>query len=334
MRAHKEILINLARNMQSFGYTEEEIFRLAEFNLDEVVDEQDMVDAEYGIRFWKAIIKASNYPLLGLSFGKNISFSALSWIAGLTQSASNLKEAWDSFCSFSLLMGDMFYYELKEEKELVKINYYPNKEWLLISEETAWQACDHAMSLTMSLTAFLSGRTIPLAQASFSRVINKKYQADYERVFGKYKDAAEFNQLVFYKSDSELPVITSNKVIYEHMLSFCEERLKEIVGVEKYSDKVKAILMNKNSFYLPKLEEVAAMLHLSARTLQRKLKEENILYHSLVEEHQIAQAKNLLKQKQLQLKEVAYLLGYSNTESFHRSFKRNTGLSPGAFKRQ
>jgi PAS domain S-box-containing protein len=41
-----------------------------------------------------------------------------------------------------------------------------------------------------------------------------------------------------------------------------------------------------------------------------------------------------IKHKEIQLKEIAYLLGYSNTESFHRSFKRNTGLSPGVFKQQ
>lgn len=334
MHAHKEILLNLSRNMNAFGYSETEILKEAGFSVEQVVDSNEMVDARYGIILWDTIIKSSGYPLVGLSFGKNISFSALSWISGLAQSANTLKDFWKSFCDFSLLMGDMFFYTLKEESDTFVINYCPNEAWLLKSPETAAQACDHAMSLTITLSEFLCGKNISVDEANFKHQIKKENLLEYEKVFTQVKHSQEANCLIFSKHIGEYPIIGSNELVYKHMLDFCEQKLLELTHLEKYSDKVRSILAKKNSFYLPKLNEVAAMLHVSPRTLQRKLKEENILYHALVEEFQIGQAKHLLMQKQIQLKEIAYLLGYSNTESFHRSFKRNTGLSPGAFKQQ
>lgn len=334
MHAHKEILVNLAKNMNAFGYSEADIWKEVGVNIDQILDSNEMADARYGIALWEAIIRSSGYPIVGLSFGKNISFSALSWISGLTQSANNLRDAWKSFCDFSLLMGDMFFYTLKEEGEKIVIYYHPNEEWIMKSPETAAQACDHAMSLTTTLSEFLTGKTISIEEANFQHSIGKEYLLAYEKVFNNVKQNQPYNSIVFSKSVGNLSVIGSNELVYKHMLDFCEQKLRQLTQIEKYADKVRSILAKKNSFYLPKLNEVAAMLHISPRTLQRKLKYENILYHSIVEEHQIEQAKHLLLQKQIQLKEIAYLLGYSNTESFHRSFKRNTGLSPGAFKQQ
>ncbi len=320
--------------MNPFGYSEADIWKEAGFNIDQIADSNEMVDARYGITLWESIIKCSSYPLVGLSFGKNISFSALSWISGLAQSANTLKDFWKSFCDFSLLMGDMFFYYLKEEGDRVIIYYQPNEEWEIKSPETAKQACEHAMSLTITLSEFLSGKKIVVEQTNFKYQIKDEHLVEYEKVFNNVKFSQENNSIVFSMEVGERILIGSNEIVYKHMLEFCEQKLEELKLVEKYSDKVRSILAKKNSFYLPKLNEVAAMLHLSPRTLQRKLKEEDVLYHAIVEEFQIAQAKHLLMQKQIQLKEIAYLLGYSNTESFHRSFKRNTGLSPGAFKQQ
>ncbi len=332
MQVHKEILLNLARNMQSFGRTEQEILSSAGISLREVVNEHDMVEGSYGIKLWKVILEETQYPLVGLSFGKNLNFSALSWISALTQSAKNLQEAWKSFCDFSLLMGDMYAYELKEEKERVSIIFKPHKEWLKESAITAQQASLHAMSMCMSLSAFLCGRTIALEECRLAFSVEQKYRENLTQVFKNVHVGCDENVLVFSQDTANIPVITSNESVYNYMLQFCEQKLKELNTALNYADKVKNILHQKNSFYLPKIDEVSAMLHLSARTLQRKLKEENVQYHQLVEEYQITQAKNLLKQKEIQVKEVAYLLGYANSESFNRAFKKNTGMSPKQYR--
>lgn len=72
---------------------------------------------------------------------------------------------------------------------------------------------------------------------------------------------------------------------------------------------------------------VAAKLHMSPRTLQRRLKEEGTSHEELLEGLRHTLAK-LYLDKHLGIAEVSYLLGYANPTAFHRAFKRWTGHSP------
>jgi AraC-like DNA-binding protein len=70
------------------------------------------------------------------------------------------------------------------------------------------------------------------------------------------------------------------------------------------------------------------MLNMSARTLQRKLKDEFISFQNIVEEVKLEQAKDLIARGDNTLKEIAYLVGYSSVQSFTRGFKNREGVSP------
>ena len=47
----------------------------------------------------------------------------------------------------------------------------------------------------------------------------------------------------------------------------------------------------------------------------------------------IEQAKNLLLQKKLSVKEIAVAVGYENEYYFIRKFKEQTGITPGKYKK-
>ena len=79
----------------------------------------------------------------------------------------------------------------------------------------------------------------------------------------------------------------------------------------------------------PTLEDVAAALHMGARTLQRRLADENISFQQLVDELRHELALDLVKDPRRPLGEIAFLLGYAELSPFLRAFKRWTGKSPG-----
>lgn len=78
----------------------------------------------------------------------------------------------------------------------------------------------------------------------------------------------------------------------------------------------------------PTLEVVASSLHISSRTLQRRLAERNIQFHGLLEATRLALAREYLGNPNLSLTEIALLLGYSEQSAFNRAFKRWTGQTP------
>jgi AraC-like DNA-binding protein len=82
----------------------------------------------------------------------------------------------------------------------------------------------------------------------------------------------------------------------------------------------------------PTLAPVARKVAMSARTLQRRLKERGVHFHELVDDTRRRFALNYLRNPDNALSEVAYLLGYSEVSAFNRAFRRWTGATPSSFR--
>lgn len=79
-------------------------------------------------------------------------------------------------------------------------------------------------------------------------------------------------------------------------------------------------------------EDVAAALHMSLRTMRRRLAEEGTSYRTLCVETYGVLAEELLATG-LTVEDVAYRMGYAGAPSFSNAFKQWRGVSPGRFAR-
>jgi AraC-like DNA-binding protein len=81
-------------------------------------------------------------------------------------------------------------------------------------------------------------------------------------------------------------------------------------------------------------DALAALLHVSARTLHRQLKEEGASLQQLKDEVRMERAKDLLLRTTRPVKQVAAAVGFRNEKSFARAFRAWVGSAPGAFRTQ
>jgi AraC-like DNA-binding protein len=72
---------------------------------------------------------------------------------------------------------------------------------------------------------------------------------------------------------------------------------------------------------------------MSPRTLQRRLAEAGVSYSGLVAATRLRMAKTWLTKSDLPISEIAATLGYNEASNFARAFRRETGLSPAAYRR-
>jgi AraC-like DNA-binding protein len=79
--------------------------------------------------------------------------------------------------------------------------------------------------------------------------------------------------------------------------------------------------------------EVARVLHMSARTLQRRLEEEQTRFTEVLDRARLDLARRLLADPALPLADVAFRLGFADLATFSRAFKRWTGKPPGQWRR-
>ena len=83
----------------------------------------------------------------------------------------------------------------------------------------------------------------------------------------------------------------------------------------------------------PSAERIAQALHLSLRSLQRHLADEGCRFDALLSECRENLALLHLRDPHCSLAEISHLLGFADTSSFNRAFKRLTGMSPTAYRR-
>jgi AraC-like DNA-binding protein len=81
------------------------------------------------------------------------------------------------------------------------------------------------------------------------------------------------------------------------------------------------------------LEDVAQHLAMAPRSLRRRLDEEQTSFRNLVEAERKQLAVQLLEGTDMKLDEMALQLGYSDTASFTRAFRRWFNRAPGEYRR-
>ena len=143
--------------------------------------------------------------------------------------------------------------------------------------------------------------------------------------------SAPDNVLYFSKESLEAHLLTANprlarindRAITEYLAQFDKEST---------AMRVRAKLIGLLSAGNVTQQEVADSLHMSLRTLQRKLSDENTSYKDLLDETRKQLANQYLRQACLSVSEVTYLLGFSEPSNFARAFKRWTGRTPSEFR--
>ena len=82
------------------------------------------------------------------------------------------------------------------------------------------------------------------------------------------------------------------------------------------------------------IDSIAEELSISRRTLQRRLSERNTHFLNEVQDIRSAIASRLLKNQQMGITEIAFLLGYADSSSFSTAFKSWHGISPKDYAQQ
>ncbi len=119
----------------------------------------------------------------------------------------------------------------------------------------------------------------------------------------------------------ELPFVTHNAALLAIVAPQLEAELTQQLAQKSFSEQAKAILKQLTGGQRPGIQDLARELHLSTRTLQRRLTEQGITFQRLLEEEARRElARHYLLHSSRELNETAYLLGYEDANSFFRAF--------------
>jgi len=199
--------------------------------------------------------------------------------------------------------------------------------WVLADEQEPALLVDVCFAWILTLGQRGTGQPLRPKRVEFQRPLT--HRELYEKHFRcpvKFKAAQ--NALVFSKSDMDLPFVTYNADLLGTVAPQLEAELSEQLAQKTFSEQAKGILKQLLAGQRPGIDDLARELHLSTRTLQRRLTDQGITFQRLLDEARRELARHYLLHSSRELNETAYLLGYEDANSFFRAFQHWEGTSP------
>lgn len=309
-----------------------ELIDLTGLSQEELCKEETRVDMTIYNRVLEKSVQWTGDKWLGLHAGELMNLTAVGLIGQITQTCATVKEALDYSCEFASLGCRALPMKLKHESPRYVLAYIPNDSWF----QTHSTAIKHTIDgiLVFTIREF---HALTLEQ-HFPLQLDYAYPDDgsgeLERVMQcqiNYNTAV--TALYFDENHIQEPVITSNFELLRILVKHAEEKIQTMHEEQGFSSQVKQTIVNLVKPSFPTIQQVAANLNLSVRTVQRKLGNEGKTYKEIIESLRKEFALQYLQQNELTINEIAYLLDYAEASTFIRSFKRWYNQTPGDYRK-
>lgn len=139
------------------------------------------------------------------------------------------------------------------------------------------------------------------------------------------------NRLVGPRDTLDLPLAASGNVVADIYLRQCSVLLRERDRTTNYAAEVRRILSSARG-HVPNEYEVARALHVSGRTLRRRLRAEGASFQHIRDEVRNLLARAYLRETKLNVVEIGTVLGFEDAANFRRAFRRWNGCTPQKFR--
>ena len=113
----------------------------------------------------------------------------------------------------------------------------------------------------------------------------------------------------------------------------CEELVNGMAEVDETAAIVRRLLIHSAGNFLS-ISEVAGQLHVTERTLRRRLAAEGTDFRTIFDDIKNTLAQNYLRKTSLSVVEIADLLNYAEATNFHRAFQRWNSTTPADYRQQ
>lgn len=144
---------------------------------------------------------------------------------------------------------------------------------------------------------------------------------------------AEANVFAIHVEDADRELPSGNEILAQMNERIVVQRLAQL-DRDNVTGRVRAAIMEQLPSGDITDESVATALHMTARTMHRRLKEDGETFRTLLTAVRRDLAEQYLADTSLTLTEITFLLGFSEMSSFSRAYKTWTGQPPSAVRQE
>lgn len=145
---------------------------------------------------------------------------------------------------------------------------------------------------------------------------------------------SELNQVVFPARYLDLPLVHNELSLSKFLRDSLARLFDDNVHNVGLAARIRTIISNEYGNHFPDFSEICDKLGMTPQTLRRRLKDGNTSYQEIKDSIRKDASVYYLSKPGLSIDEIALLMGFSEASSFHRAFKKWTGMTPSSYRRE
>jgi AraC-like DNA-binding protein len=311
----------IASTLDSCGVDADEVFRRAKMPATQLREPNSRYPASGLQRLWLLAGEATGDPCFGMEVGRSwhpTSFHALGYAA---LASSTLRQALEYIVRYSRVVSSGARLALTGQGDEVELRLESHLDAPGPAAEALRAPAQAGLAAIVVLCREARGAPIELRRVTFAHQ-GHAGAARLERFFGcPIVFGANHSALVFPAAAVDAALGTANPVLLgvnEQVLARYHAHLES----SELADRVRSQLLRSLPSGDVRQSSIARSLHLSLRSMQRKLADEGTSFRALLDETRRRLAEQYAKDETLSAAEVAYLLGFSEARSFSRARQR------------
>lgn len=267
----------------------------------------------------------SSQPALGFFLGMRMRVPTHGFLGFAAMTASTLREALELVVRYAPTRTNALRFELRVKG---------GEASLFVDELTDLGEARDSILLMLSVGLWQIGQELTgqvLTGSVAYPFAKPAYAAQFDDLSISISWGAQRTCLRFADVLLDAPLSMANPVALHLAREQCERAL-DALDAQALTTRVREALPRGEDAGFHSLEEVAGKLGVSSRTLKRKLKAEGTAFSDILDQLAIEQARVLLRTA-LSVEQIAERMGYSDVSNFGRAFRRWTGTTPAAYRR-
>ncbi|HBN9788259.1 TPA: AraC family transcriptional regulator ligand-binding domain-containing protein [Pseudomonas aeruginosa] len=272
--------------------------------------------------------KHSNSADIGIHYCLNTHLCSQGILGITAYTAPTLRRAWETLYRLSHLAMNCGSAKFLDESTTVTIRWFPYSRTIVAERFFV----DAVVSGWVHRSSQLAGRRIRPLSVSLTYPRGKQSDLFLDTYTGDVKFDQPYNSMTLKREDMDSPVIHANPSVHALLFEQAARELNRLRANFPLAERLTELLKHQLEKGETSMQQSARQLHMSERTLQRKLSNEDTSYNEILSNVRHELALQYLQDERMGIQEIALQLGYNQVCSFSTAFKAWTGMNPSAYR--
>jgi AraC-like DNA-binding protein len=319
--------LHVVEFVRRYGFPDRELLADLGLSRDDLADPHLTVPLPDAVALIERARTLTGEPALGFYLGLQMSASVHGYLGFAAMSAPTLRDALELVVQYAPIRTTLLG---------LRLDVTTTDAAIVVEELADLGSARDVVVIALLVGLWQIGNVLLGREVRDSTVDFVFPEPDYYARFKHTNPRARFersaNRLVFDPRLLDAPLVSADPASLRLAKDQCERLLDASSSRSPVVERVRRLVLRRDTG-VRSFEELAAAMHLSPRTLRRRLATAKVSFSQLLEEARRDKALLLLRSPELTPKDVAERVGYSDVANFTRAFRRWTGRTPAAYRR-